>query len=282
MAGALGEFWAVKGHIGEGRRRVECALAADTSPTAARAKALNAAADLANGSGDRATARLRAEEGLALNRALGRTWGAADSLLVLGIAIIREGDFVRAQELIDEAFPCFASSVTSATRWRRRASRVGVRELGDLREARALLERNVRQAHLLDDKQVEARSLYALAGYALEDSRVEEAFRMLEDAYRLTRELGDLYWTPFIVCRFGHALAHAGKARSAAVVLSSGEALLDELGVGEQSISSENKDTLTVIHTQLDDDAFAKAWEQGRALTADQAVAVALDTNLDA
>jgi hypothetical protein len=39
-----------------------------------------------------------------------------------------------------------------------------------------------------------------------------------------------------------------------------------------------NNETLAVIHTQLDEAAFAAAWEQGRALTLDEAVALALDS----
>lgn len=38
-----------------------------------------------------------------------------------------------------------------------------------------------------------------------------------------------------------------------------------------------NKETLATIHGQLDDTAFAEAWERGRAPTVDEAVAFALD-----
>jgi len=39
-----------------------------------------------------------------------------------------------------------------------------------------------------------------------------------------------------------------------------------------------NEETLTAIRTQLDEAAFAEAWEQGRALTTDEAVALALNS----
>jgi predicted ATPase/class 3 adenylate cyclase len=279
MAGALAEFWAVKGHLTEGRRRIEHALGADERPTAARAKALNGAADLANGSGDIATARLRAEEGLALNRTLGRAWGTADSLLLLGIASNGEGDFVRARELIDESVCLFRDlgderNTLEATRFLAWT----YRELGDLDQARALLERNVRQAHALGDKQIEARCLDMLAGYALDEGRVQDALRMLKEAYGLNRELGDVYWTPIIVCRLGRALAASGRARLAARVLSSGEALLEDIGAGSPWIARMNEETLAVIRTQLDEAAFAEVWEQGRTLGAGEAVALALDS----
>jgi hypothetical protein len=39
---------------------------------------------------------------------------------------------------------------------------------------------------------------------------------------------------------------------------------------------------LAVVRKQLDEAAVAEAWEQGRVIKADQAVALALDTDVDA
>jgi hypothetical protein len=39
-----------------------------------------------------------------------------------------------------------------------------------------------------------------------------------------------------------------------------------------------NDATLTAIRTQLDETAFAEAWEEGGALTLDEAVALALES----
>jgi hypothetical protein len=38
-----------------------------------------------------------------------------------------------------------------------------------------------------------------------------------------------------------------------------------------------NDEALTLIRAQLDEAAFAEAWEQGRTLTANEAVALGLD-----
>ena len=49
------------------------------------------------------------------------------------------------------------------------------------------------------------------------------------------------------------------------------------MGVGaEPWVAEMNEMTLNTIRTQLDEAAFAEAWEQGRALTVDEAVALAL------
>jgi predicted ATPase len=279
MAGALEEFWGVKGHIVEGRRRLENALAADKRPTAARARALNGAADLATASGDAMTARLRAEEGLALHRKLGNAWGTAVSLCLIGIAHNNQGEFAEAREVLDESVRLFRTvgdehNAMEATRflaWTHGG-------LGDPGRERELLEENLRRARALGDKHIEATALEPLGGQAGYEGRVHEALGLLHDAYRLNRELGDDYRLPFIVCRMARALAGGGRSEAAARVLASGEALLQEIGASENWMARRNEETLGIVRQQLDDAAFAEAWEEGTKLTADQAVALAVQS----
>ena len=63
----------------------------------------------------------------------------------------------------------------------------------------------------------------------------------------------------------------------AARVLATGEALYKEIGGNPMGwLKRANDEALTMIHAQLDEASFAEASEQGRALTADEAVALAL------
>jgi hypothetical protein len=103
LIAALWRFWDLKGHLIEGRRRLERALRADERPTAARAKALSGAADMALTCGDIATGRLRAQEALDLHRELQDDWGTAFSLLMFAYAVGQDGDWPRAQELFGES-----------------------------------------------------------------------------------------------------------------------------------------------------------------------------------
>jgi predicted ATPase/class 3 adenylate cyclase len=278
LAGSLAEFWAVKGHLAEGRRQIERALEADRRPTAARARALNGAADLATGSGDDAAARVRAEEGLALNRRLGDRWGTADSLLLLGINHIRTGRLVEAGSLIEQSVLLFRE--LGDGRNELEASRFlawAYSELGDLARARALNEDNLRQARALGDLQIEGRVLSSLASYALDEGRGRDAGLMLKDAYRVNRQLGDDYFAPIIVCHFAHALAIEGKADAAAQVLSSGRAQMEEIGTSEGWIARTNDEARAKALSHIGEAAFNEAWERGRILTADEAVALALE-----
>ena len=77
LTAALWRFWDGKGHLVEGRGRVESALHAAEHPTAARAKALSGAADMALTTGDIAAGGRWAREALELHRQLGDAWGSA-------------------------------------------------------------------------------------------------------------------------------------------------------------------------------------------------------------
>jgi predicted kinase len=81
------------------------------------------------------------------------------------------------------------------------------------------------------------------------------------------------------VCRFAHVLAVEGKAEAAARLLSSSDAQCEEIGMSLRSWDREFFDqTTAIIRSQLDEAAFVEAWERGRTLTADEAVALALDS----
>jgi hypothetical protein len=71
-------------------------------------------------------------------------------------------------------------------------------------------------------------------------------------------------------------LAREGKAVTATRLLSSLEALGDEVGTRRAYVEELSEETLTTIRMRLDEAAFVEAWEQGRALTIGEAVTLAL------
>ena len=101
---------------------------------------------------------------------------------------------------------------------------------------------------------------------------------MLTESHRILRDLGDPLLVPAAVCRLARVLARAGRDATAARVLASSAALLEEIGAMPPWLASISEETLAVVRTQLDEVVFADAWEQGRTLTADEAVAIALDS----
>jgi hypothetical protein len=59
-------------------------------------------------------------------------------------------------------------------------------------------------------------------------------------------------------------------------ILSSLEALGDEIGIRRSEVEELSEETLTTIRARLDEAALAEAWEQGRTLTIGEAVTLAL------
>jgi tetratricopeptide (TPR) repeat protein len=150
-------------------------------------------------------------------------------------------------------------------------------ELGDQERARALHEDNLNRARALGMRILEAEILGAIAQYALDEGRVQDAVSMSAESLRINRDLGDRHGIATELCRCAGALAMAGKARTAIRLLASSEALHQEVGASMLPyLVAENERTLAEIRAQLDEAAIAEAWEQGRALTMEQAISLAL------
>ena len=100
---------------------------------------------------------------------------------------------------------------------------------------------------------------------------------MKREALRLEFELGDTQHVLDSLSRIGNTHAHAARGRLAAELLSASLALHEEAGLMVPLYQKRrHEQMLDVIHEQLDEASFAEAWEEGKQLTLDEAVALAL------
>jgi predicted ATPase/class 3 adenylate cyclase len=280
LAGALSVFWHEGGHVDEGRHRLESALQGQERPTAARARALTGAALLAYGSGDVTAARSLAAQALELHRSFGDARGAAFNLNVLCVAAIEEGDLEQAEQFAEESLDLFRQAgdereAVSATR----TLAFTYHSRGDHERARTLHESNLFQAQALGFKETEAGTLGSLAMIAFEQGRIEDALALGKQNLLACLDLGSLQGIAQSLCRSAGTFAVVpGKADTAARLLSCFEAQRKQIGVSEAWVARMNEQTLSTIRARLDESAFAEAWEQGRALTIDEAVALALES----
>jgi len=281
LAGAMSRFWYLRGYPLEGRRRLEGALRADQRPTAARAKALNGASIMAGNAGDVAHARLRAEEGLALHRALDDAWGAAYSGFLLAYTLAEEGDLAGARRHFEDSLAVFGDLRDEHLELLASRNVAWLcDELGEHERARALHEENLLRARELPNERVEASSLAALATYAVDEGRFEDGLSMLKQSLASWRDLQNRLEIAVTLARLASVLARAGRVEMAARLLSSSEALYDEMGFAvEPWIARVNAQTLASIRTQMDEPDLAKTREEARTLTVDEAVALALDSS---
>src|SRR5215218_545124 len=108
-AGALWRFWQQRGHLAEGRLRLEelLDLPSGRGPTPARAKALAGAGGIAWWQEDIAAARRFYEEALAIERRLGDPARIADALYNQAFVVAAGGDFEGAFRLWEESLELF-------------------------------------------------------------------------------------------------------------------------------------------------------------------------------
>jgi hypothetical protein len=140
-------------------------------------------------------------------------------------------------------------------------------------------ESNLAQAQALGFKETEAGTLGSLAMIAFEQGRVDDALALGKQNLLACLDFGSLQGIAQSLCRSAGTFAVLpGKADTAARLLSCFEALREQIGVSEAWVARMNEETLSAIRARLDENAFAEAWEQGRVLTIDEAVALALES----
>ncbi|MFN2590622.1 MAG: hypothetical protein ABR518_07610, partial [Actinomycetota bacterium] len=280
LAAAVCWFWSLQGHLVEGEARLNRLIPLAAVPDPLRARALVGAADIAIDLGDHDAARARAHSALDLYRSLEDRRGVAYCLVVLGLVSAFERDWASGRDRLEEsARICrevgdrfLALQATRRLAWM-------YWELGDVEGARALVERNLIEARAVGDENMEAQSLATLAHYALDDGRVEDAVPLLREAFGIHRgrsEVTHRYWGAVVLYRFARALA-LRRRPAAAALLACAEARLEETeGPVEAWLEEMLEETRAMIHTYVDADTASAAAEQGRTLSPDDAVALAL------
>ncbi|MCX6046281.1 MAG: tetratricopeptide repeat protein [Chloroflexi bacterium] len=107
LAGALKEFWYLRGYFNEGRQWLTQALAREPAPSAARALALLAAGQLAQNQGDYTVALPLIEESIALYRQLDDLPGVAEALRECGWVVYNMHLPQRTIDLFEESLQLF-------------------------------------------------------------------------------------------------------------------------------------------------------------------------------
>jgi predicted ATPase len=285
LAGALYRFWYMHGHFREGDERLERLLRSDPRPTAVRARALHGAAVMAGVSGDSTRDRKRAEEARDLCRHLGDEWGEAYAKYLIANSMADEKRWA-------EALPIFESSLEEfrrlgdahyslvagdAVAWM-------AGNLGDTPRRRQLHEEVLAVARATGDDMVAALQLEQLATIALEeDGRPDVALDIAREAIQVARRAGQPTLVVEALTAVIRALSRSGEAPTAARLLGAAARLRDEMGGSSAWVGEVIEEQRAALRNELGDEPFEAAWEDGRRLSTDAAVALALDeTDTDA
>ncbi|HZU12362.1 MAG TPA: tetratricopeptide repeat protein [Chloroflexota bacterium] len=282
LAGELGRFWRLHGHLREGQHWLETALDAHVGvgDRRVRARVLSSAGALARQQGDYGRALARHSESLELRRALGDKRGVADSLTSLGNVYSRRGDAARAAALHSEALDLFRevgnqSGVSTALG---NLGRVTL-QLGDDERASQLLTETLQLKRRLGDGLGTAFVLTSLARVAIRRGEYGRASNLLDEGLAIKRSLGDRHGQVTSLLLLGRVALLQQETARAEAVLTAGLRLGWEIGARDRM--SEILESLACV-VAIDGRAEAAALLAGAADALREELTVAISPDLQA
>jgi predicted ATPase/class 3 adenylate cyclase len=230
--------------------------------------------------GDYPSARALYEESLAIRRELDDRWGIAVSLNNLGGVAFDEGDYMAAGALHQE------SLAIRRQLGDRRGIASSLANLGNVAYAqgrypvsRALFEESLAISREVGDRQGIGFSLGTLGNVAAAQGDNASACAFFRQSLAIRRELGDRWGIAEVLEGLSYvALALAGPARATRID-GAAERLREEIGspLPPNERPRYDRHVATARAALGDDVAFDRAWQEGRALTIEQAIELALE-----
>lgn len=279
------------------------------------ARALSTLGNVAYHQGDYTAAGELHEESLVYGRELGDAPLVATSLVNLASIADHHGDFDRASALCRESLTMFRHARDKrGAAFALNMLGILASDQGNYPEARARFEESLALRRELGDKRGIAASLDNLGLVAWEQRDYEAARALYEESLTLRRELGDKHGIAASLDHMGLAAWHQGDYRQATALLEESltvrKALGDKAGIAGSleglarvaqdperaarlcgaattlrdaidaprppAERSDYERRLNGLRTQLGEVAFAAAWNQGRAMTVEEAIQYAI------
>ena len=136
---------------------------------------------------------------------------------------------------------------------------------------------NLERSRAIGNPLILSASLGALAMLAAEDGRPDEALSRAREHLPIACELGNAEKATALM-RVAHVLWSARRTIAAARVLGAADALFEEMGFTDTFWAvAELRKVEAALRDALDESELQAAWDEGRALSPDEAVAFALD-----
>ena len=279
-AGALWRFWQQRGHLAEGRRWFEEILSIPSGQgrTQARAKALIGAGGIAWWQKDREATRVLYEEALAIERELGDPDRIAEALYNLAFVVAGD-DIESAARLLDESLDLY----------RRAGHDRGVAqvlamlvirdaEAGDWGSVESKLEEVVAIWRRVGDRLHLAFDLVWLAFARGRLGQREAARSAALEALELFREVDNLTGIGIALIDLAFLATWEGRHEHAVRLAAAFENLRERVGGPPGGFAGLLEgDPADEARAHLSEDQAQRAWEEGLAMSVDEAVALARD-----
>jgi non-specific serine/threonine protein kinase len=281
LAGALWRFWYVRGYAAEGRAHLAAVLALPTSDPlrSSRAQALLGAGQIATTQGDHDWARTWLRESVALYRGLGDSRGLAEALLASGFTARVQEDAEGAARALQEALTTARSIghtfIEAASLHHLGLLAVDVRS--DQPTARRLLEESLALYRRLELPRFVSLLLLALGDLARLRGDLPRADELLRESLTMLGGTGERLGIHGVLDAFAELAMTDGEAERAVRLAGAADRLRRRQGTKSWPVLARRREQwLTRARSVLGNATLEVVWEAGSAMSADDAVALAL------
>lgn len=286
LASALHLFWWTRNYLTEASQWLSRVLSHPeaATPTLVRTKALNAAGTIALFRGDYTQARLFYEECLAMRRELmsqgiGDMGGIAGALGNLGLVAWSLNDHAAAYALTRESLEVLREL---GDRHGVARSLTGLGAIaysqGNHAEAKASYTEALQLFEEFGDRQSVAMMLNNLGEIALAQSNLDEASAYFKDGMVELRDIGNKAAVGGCLDGLAQIAAAEGKPERAARLFGAADAITKATGEAVPLANrAEYAQIVEGVRDSLGKEAFEAAWDEGQAMSLDEAVAYGLE-----
>jgi predicted ATPase/DNA-binding CsgD family transcriptional regulator len=280
MAADVWFHWLVRGRYWIGRRHLETFLGMVPAPSATRAMALFAFAFLAQAAGDHDVALAGFEEARRVSEQKGGGRELAYALFGLGLVRLRLGEVELASELLAAGL----AAMQGVDDPHGRAMGLyffatAMAAVGRLADARRLALEGLHDTDRAGDTfgQGNLNTLLGIVEWLLGDPQSAQA--RIKEAVRLQDRIGHRWGTAASLEAFAWVAGSSGRPERAALLLGASAAVWDELGNAPLPSwwQAYHDGCEAAARAALGEGRYRACWEEGYALSREQAVAAALE-----
>ena len=275
LAANLGYFWFIRADITDGRTHLERALARADVPTLDRADALKCLGELASAQGDFAAAETSLRQSEELAREL-------DAPEILWEALFLRGRVADLQGDDDRAMTLYQSGLAVA-RELRDSQAIGVvlthlgdaaYRMGELEAAARFDEEAVTLLRAAGDEFNLSLGIGNIGQVALARGDASRAVAAYEEMLEIALRIDVVWIISSVLAGFAAVAAVRGDFIGAARLLGATDALLEASHRPRIPHHFQHAQTIPAVRGALSEAAFATAWDAGRLLSTEEAIAL--------
>ena len=279
---ALAMYWVMRARYSEGRLLMEQTLEGDEGglPAQMRARVLWALASCMYGSGDDERLMAISKESVALFRLAGDRHGEAYALEMVGFAALRLGEFDRAARILEEALEGFREQEDAygSALILTHLAVVPLRR-GEYQRAAGYAEEALALTRLTGDRLAANIALHVLAQAAWALGEYERTVAYFREALVLASEAADKTSSAYCMQGLAAVAGTRGQPRRVARLLGAVEALVKAAGIPLYVATADHdlhQRAASAARERLGEKEWSSAWDEGQAMTTEQAVEYAL------